>query len=64
MEKLETTGYSGVTRWHKNVSHYVSINCVSIILVKTEPQVNMLQQDLLLAFINHGRCHWTLLVYM
>ena len=25
-------------------------------------KVNMTDQDLLLVYINHGRCHWTLLV--
>ena len=25
-------------------------------------KVNITDQDLLLVYINHGRCHWTLLV--
>ena len=64
MERLETSGCNDVIRWYKNVSNdhiFVKVRiCMSY--VKINWQVNMLEQDLLLTVINHGQCHWTLLV--
>ena len=64
MERLETSGCNDVIRWYKNVSNdhiFVKVRiCMSYVIINL--QVNMLEQDLLLTVINHGQCHWTLLV--
>ena len=59
MAKLRNAGYNKVCKWYKNVTCILSIKTN---LAITNMQARMIDQDLLLAYINHGNCHWTLLV--
>ena len=60
MEKLKNSGYSGVSRWYKKVSEGAIFSIVLEFFLHF--QVHLLEQDLLVAFINHGGTHWTLLI--
>ena len=61
MEKLKTCGYNGVKRWYKKVSIQES-NKFTLKGYTSSNKVKITEQDMLLAFVNHGRFHWTLIV--
>ena len=57
MAKLSNAEYNKVCKWYKNISCILSIKTN---LTITNMQARMIDQDLLLAYINHGNYHWTL----
>ena len=44
------------------ITEVKSFTVIIIITSIIDFQVNLLQQNVILAFINHGHCYWTLLV--
>ncbi len=60
-------GYKGVQRWYREVIQLFIARhkyCSACYDIQTHLlQVNLLKQDMIVMFINHAECHWTLLVW-